>query len=124
MKGLRTLILALALMALAPSAWAKSGGGGGGEIYTKLPTLVVEFWDQRGVFHILSCELTAVFKEPATLNKKLADRMVLILSSMSWEDFSQGNTAATVKSVALDVLRADPGSAKVQDVLIAKMMIR
>lgn len=124
MTIIRRLILALILCFGCVPAFAAGGGNANGELFVKIPTVLVEFWDQQGVFHVMNCDLVATFKEPASLNKKAADKIVLILSSMSWEEFSRGNTAATVKAVALDVLRDDPGTAKVRDILIAKMMIR
>jgi hypothetical protein len=120
----RRAILAAALI-LAPLAAQASGGGGGpGEVYVKLPSIVIEFWDGNGVFHAVNMELTAVFPAQASVNKKISEKIGQNLSAMSWEEFSQGNPAATVKAVALDILRKDPSGEKAIEVLVIKLMMR
>ncbi|HLO75898.1 MAG TPA: hypothetical protein VK196_05515 [Magnetospirillum sp.] len=113
------------LLTLAPlTARASGGKGGGGEVFVKLPSVNVEFWDNDGNFHVVNMELTAVFPLQASINKKVGLQISHTLSAMAWEDFSRGNPAATVKAVALDAVRADSGGANCIEVLIIKLMMR
>lgn len=118
----RALLAALPLLLAGPAA--RASGGGGGEIYVKLPSIVLEFWDSDGLFHAVNMELTAVFPEQTSINKKIATDISHTLSAMTWEDFSHGNPAATVKAVALDAVRKDPSGAKCSEVLVIKLMMR
>lgn len=124
----RVLLAALLALPAAARASGKGGGGGGGggngEFFVKLPSIVIEFWDENGVFHPVNMELTAVFHEQTSLNKKVGDRIAHSLSAMPWEEFSRGNPAATVKAVALDVLRQDPTGQKAVEVLVVKLLMR
>lgn len=119
----RTLLAALLL---APAAAHASGGGGGkgGETFVKLSSIVLEFWDEQGLFHTVNMELTAVFPVQASINKKVAQDISHTLSAMPWEEFSRGNPAATIKAVALDAVRKDPGGANCTEVLVIKLMMR
>lgn len=115
----------LAALLLAPAAARASGGGDkGGETFVKLPSIVLEFWDEQGLFHTVNMELTAVFPVQASVNKKVAHEISSTLSAMTWEDFSRGNPAATIKAVALDAVRKDPGGANCSEVLVIKLMMR
>lgn len=119
----------LAALLAAPAlfcrpARASGGGGKGAEIYVKLPSIVLEYWDADGLFHAVNIELSAAFAEQASINKKVGVEISRTLSAMSWEEFSRGNPAATIKAVALDAVRKDPAGAKCLEVLIIKLMIR
>lgn len=119
--------LLAALLALAPLPALASGTGGGApgaETYVKISTIVVEFWDAQGLFHTVNMDLTVVFPQQTSISKKVSDRIAKNLSAMPWEEFSKGNPAATVKAVALDVLRKDPATAKATEVLVAKLLMR
>ncbi|MBC7906810.1 MAG: hypothetical protein H7Y60_08710 [Rhodospirillaceae bacterium] len=117
----RTLLAALML---APVSALASGKGEQADFYAKLPTIVVEFWDANGIFHIVNMDLTVVFPGQASLNKKIVDRIAAKLSAMTWEEFSKGNPAATIKAVALDILRKDPSTVKATEVLVGKLLLR
>lgn len=119
----RAFLAALPVLAAASSARA-SGGGGNGEIYVKLPAIVIEFWDADGLFHTVNMELSAVFAEQTSINKKVSNEISQTLSAMTWEDFSRGNPAATIKAVALDAVRKDPNGAKCLEVLVLRLMMR
>lgn len=117
--------LLLAPLLLAPNAGRASGGGGKGmETFVKLPSIVLEFWDEGGLFHTVNMELTAVFPAQASINKKIAQEITHTLSAMTWEDFSRGNPAATIKAVALDAVRKDPTGTTCSEVLVIKLMMR
>ncbi|MBC7951844.1 MAG: hypothetical protein H7Z12_08525 [Rhodospirillaceae bacterium] len=122
----RTLLAALLLapvFALAPvSALAASKEGG--EFFVKLTTIVVEFWDANGIFHVVNMDLTVVFPAQAAINKKITEKIAANLSAMPWEEFAKGNPAATVKAVALDTLRKDPTTDKATEVLVGKLLLR
>jgi hypothetical protein len=119
----RTLLAALLLAPV--TALASGKGGGGGENFAKLPTIVVEFWDADGIFHVVNMDLTVVFPvQTASINKKIVDRIAANLSAMPWEEFAKGNPAATVKAVALDALRKDPTTDKATEVLVGKLLLR
>lgn len=127
MSPLTRRALLAALLALPPLAAARGAGGGGGkaaETFVKLPAIMLEFWDEQGLFHTVNLELAAVFPGPASINKKVAQDISHALSSMPWEEFSHGNPAATIKSVALDAVRKDPGGGACQEVLVVKLMMR
>lgn len=96
------------------------------EFYTPLPPIVLEFWDNKGLFHMVNLELSLVFAKPGIkANKKLVDDIGQALTSMPWEEFKEGNPAVTIKQSALEVVKADPDiGAEVTDVLIKKLMLR
>ena len=119
----RAFLAALPVLAAASSAQA-SGGGGNGEIYVKLPSIVIEFWDADGLFHTVNMELSAVFAEQTSINKKVSNEISQTLSAMTWEEFSRGNPAATIKAVALDAVRKDPNGAKCLEVLVLRLIMR
>ncbi|MGE4278010.1 MAG: hypothetical protein AB7G62_00390 [Magnetospirillum sp.] len=109
---------------LAMPAWA-SGGAKGGEIYVKLPTINVEYWDEAGIFHMVVVDAAVVFhEEGAKVDKSVGVLISHALSAMTWEEFSRGNPAATVKAIALDLVRKQPGAEKAVEVLLARLIIR
>lgn len=120
------MLAAAALLPLPNAARAEGHGGGegGGGAYAKLPTIVVEFWGADGLFHAANMDLTVVFPSQTSVNKKVADKITNALAAMTWEDFSRGNPAETIKAVALDILHKDPASEKATEVLIQKLMLR
>jgi hypothetical protein len=120
----RRAVLAGLMLALPCAAHASGGGGKGVETFVKLPSIVLEFWDEQGIFHSVNMELTAVFPAQASINKKIAQEIGHTLSAMTWEEFSRGNPAATIKAVALDAVRKDPGGATCSEVLVIKLMMR
>lgn len=114
-----------ALSLLVPGPVLASGKGGANiEVYAKLPTIVIEFWDAQGLFHVVNMDLTVVFPAQASINKKVTDKISQNLSAMTWEEFSHGNPAATIKAVALEVLRKDPSTEKATEVLVGKLLLR
>ena len=119
----RAILAALLTLGAAPAV-AAGGGGKGGEVYVKLPGIVIEYWDAQGLFHTVNMELTAVFPLQVSLNKKVSQDIAHTLSAMTWEDFSRGNPAATVKAVALDAVRKDPAGANCLEVLVIRLMMR
>ncbi|MBI2241250.1 MAG: hypothetical protein HYU59_10670 [Magnetospirillum gryphiswaldense] len=109
---------------LAMPAWA-SGGGKGSEFYVKLPTINVEYWDEGGIFHMVVVDASVVFhEEGAKVDKSVGVLISHALSAMTWEEFSRGNPAATVKAIALDLVRKQPGAEKAVEVLLARLIIR
>lgn len=118
----RRLVLSLlaACLAATPAAAASKGG----EIFVKLTPITLEFWDQAGIFHMVNMDLSVVFHEEAKLDKSVADKIQRELSAMTWEDFAKGNPAATVKAVALDIVRRQKGGEKAVEVLVIKLMTR
>lgn len=108
----------------AAPGWA-AGGAKGGEIFVKLPTINVEYWDEAGIFHMVVVEASVVFhEEGAKVDKSVGVLISHALSSMTWEEFSRGNPAATVKAIALDLVRKQPGAEKAVEVLLARLIIR
>lgn len=108
----------------ASPGWA-AGGAKGGEIFVKLPTINVEYWDEAGIFHMVVVDATVVFhQEGAKVDKSVGVLISHALSAMTWEEFSRGNPAATVKAVALDLVRKQPGAEKAVEVLLARLIIR
>jgi hypothetical protein len=119
-------VMAAALVQL-PGVVRAASGIKPTELYMKVPTVTVEFWDQNGLFHMVLVELTAVFpleQKNAKLDKKLGERIGNTLAAMPWEEFSRGNPAATAKAVALDMIRKDPGGETCTEVLISRLVIR
>ena len=94
------------------------------EIYAKLPTVTLEFWDQNGLFHMVAFDALVVFHEQNRVDKSVANAITLALSAMTWEEFSRGNPAATIKAVALDVVRKEPGADQAIEVLLMRLIIR
>ncbi|MGE5518234.1 MAG: hypothetical protein ACM31D_20720 [Bacteroidota bacterium] len=121
----RALLGGLLALTATPAARASGGGGGkGGETFVKLPSIVLEYWDEDGLFHAVNMDLTAVFPAQASVNKKVSQEITRVLSAMTWEEFSRGNPAATIKAVALDAVRKDPTGANCSEVLVIKLMMR
>lgn len=127
----RTLAAALLAWALSARAWSPigpahaSGGEKTGEFYVKLPTVNVEYWDEAGVFHMVVVDASAVFHQPgAKIDKSVAVQIGHALSAMTWEEFSRGNPAATVKAIALDLVRKQAGAENAIEVLLARLIIR
>jgi len=121
----RSLLAAMVLAPLAAPGPAWAAGGGAPEFYAKLPQIAIEYWDTQGLFHMVNVDLTVVFPaQTAAINKKVGDKIGAALSAMAWEDFAKGNPAATIKAVAMDVLRQDPATEKATDVLVIKLVLR
>lgn len=123
---LAALLGSVPLATARASGGAKGGGGDGkpAETFVKLPSVALEYWDEQGLFHSVHMELAAVFPAQASINKKLSAEITRVLASMTWEEFSQGNPAATIKAVALDVVRKDPSGKSCIEVLVTKLNIR
>lgn len=102
-----------------------SGGAKGGEVFVKLPTINVEYWDEAGIFHMVVVDASVVFHEQgAKVDKKVGVLIGHALSAMTWDEFSRGNPAATVKAIALDLVRKQPGAEKAVEVLLGRLIIR
>ena len=123
-RAVLAALLAAPALLCRPALASGGGGGKGGEIYVKLPSVALEFWDADGLFHAVNIEMSAVFTEQASINKKVGVEISRTLSAMAWEEFARGNPAATIKAVALDAVRKDPGGAKCLEVLIVKLIMR
>lgn len=121
MKRRAFLAAALCGLAAAP-AWAS--GKKDSENYAKIPTVNVEYWDQDGIFHMVVVEALAVFHGEGKVDKAVAPLITQALSAMTWEEFSHGNPAATVKAIALDIVRKQPGSEQATEVLLSRLIIR
>lgn len=117
---IRRLLLALLIALPLPTFAADKNQ----EVFVKLTPIAVEFWDEAGIFHILNMDLSVVFMGEGKVDKTVAVQIQRALSAMSWEEFSRGNPAATVKALALDIVRKQAGSEKALDVLVSKMMTR
>lgn len=121
MRQSRRALLAAALgIVLAGPARAASKG----EVFVKLTPITLEYWDQAGLFHMVNMDLSVVFHEEAKLDKSVAEKIQLALSAMPWEEFIKGNPAATVKAIALDIVRKQKGGEKAVEVLVIKLMTR
>lgn len=108
-----------------PMGQALAAGAKGSEFYVKLPAINVEYWDENGIFHMVVVDATAVFHEQgAKLDKSVGVKIAHALSAMTWEEFSRGNPAATVKAIALDLVRKEPGAEKAMEVLLGRLIIR
>lgn len=110
--------------AFSAAARAAEAGGAPKENYVKLPTVNVEFWDEQGIFHMVVVDASVVAPERVKLEKSLGSVLSQALAAMTWEEFSRGNPAATVKAIILDQVRKQPGAEKVQEVLLARLVIR
>lgn len=122
MNCTRRALLAATLAPFAgPAAQAASKGG---EIFVKLPPITLEYWDQAGLFHMVNMDLSVVFHGEGKVDKSVAEKIQLALSAMTWEDFSKGNPAATIKAIALDIVRKHKGGEQAVEVLVIKLMTR
>lgn len=119
---MRALALAAFLFAaLLPSLSVAEEGGGG---YQKLDNLVVEMWDKNGFFHTLVLQMQAYFPERPQMPKGLGEKMKRQIAMVPYEELKKPDGADRIKEIVKDVLKDDPGSAKVQDVLIMKMFFQ
>lgn len=114
----RTLLALLAAALPLPARAAEK------EVYAKISPIALEFWDQAGIFHVVNIDLSVVFIGEGKVEKVTAQTIQQALSAMAWEDFIAGNPAATVKAVALDIVRKQKSSEKAVEVLVIKMMAR
>jgi hypothetical protein len=129
MRRRTVLTLLAAALVTSPTLPALAAGGSAKprETLAKLPTINLEFWDQNGIFHMVIIELTAAYPleiKDAKLDKKVGEKISHALGSMPWEEFNRGNPAATIKAVALDIIRKLPGGDKCTDVLMNKLILR
>ena len=106
---------------VAMPAWAASKDM---EFFAKLTPINLEYWDQAGLFHMVNMDLTVVFAGEGKVDKVVVDKIQQALSAMTWEEFAKGNPAATIKAIALDIVRKQKGSEKAVDVLVIKLMMR
>ncbi|MBR9972854.1 hypothetical protein [Magnetospirillum sulfuroxidans] len=114
-----------AVLALPALPALASGGAKGNEVFVKLPTVNVEYWDEAGIFHMVVVDASVVFHEQGTkIDKTIGILISHALSAMTWEEFSRGNPAATVKAIALDLVRKQPGAEKAVEVLLGRLIIR
>ena len=119
---MRSLVFVLVLIAalLPMPSFANEGGGG----YQKLDNLVVEMWDKNGVFHTLVLQMQAYFPERPQMPKGMGEKMKRQLQMIPYEELKKPDGADRIKAIAKDVLLDDPGSDKVQDILIQKMFFQ
>ena len=113
-----------AALAIGPAVPPVAASEKGGEIYAKIPTVNVEYWDKDGIFHMVVVDAVVAFHEEAKVDKAVGPLITRALSAMTWEEFSHGNPAATVKAIALDIVRKQPGSEKAVEVLLSRLVIR
>jgi hypothetical protein len=114
------LVLALVL-ALAPVPGRAEEGGGG---YQKIDNLVVEMWDKNGIFHTLVLQMQAYFPERPQMPKGLGEKIKREIEKVPYEELKKPEGAERIKEITKSILLADPGSAKVQDVLIQKIFFQ
>jgi hypothetical protein len=125
MIGRRLLILAslgAALLAAAPAA--ASSKVEGGEIYIKLQPVILEMWDENGVFHQIAIELSAVVPEQTNIPKSVSVKIKQALQVVPFEELQKGESTAFIKKTAIDLVHAEPGGAHVSEVLITKIMFK
>lgn len=125
MRRRDVLLAALGLAAISGPA-AAAGKGKPVEFYAPLPSIVLEFWDQAGLFHMVNFDLTLVTSQQGVkASKRFADALSQELSAMPWEEFKDGNPAIRIKDAALQLVKADPQLAPVTtDVLIIRLLLR
>ena len=119
----RTLALLAAILLAIPSALA-SEKVEGAETYVKLPTVILEMWDDHGVFHQVSIEMSAVFPAQTTINKSVGAQIKQALQAIPFEELEKGESTPAIKQIAIDLVRAQPGGAAVTAILITKMQFK
>jgi hypothetical protein len=118
------LVLALAVSFWSGPAAASGHAAAGGEIYQKLEMLILEMWDNEGVFHMVAMEMQAVFNEPPKMEKGMMLKAKQMLQSMPYEELTKPNGPSMIKGIMLQLIRAQPGGEGCRDVLITKLMFR
>ncbi len=119
MTGVRryaAVILVVAALLPRPAAAA--------DVYVPLPAFVVEMWDAHGVFHMVDVELSVAFPDKSNLNKLVGIKIQQALQTLPYEELTKPSGGDTIKSMALDIIRAQPDGAAAEAVLIQKLMFR
>jgi hypothetical protein len=116
----RALLAVLAALVATPAGAANKNV----EVFAKLSPISLEYWDQAGLFHVVNMDLTVVFLGEGKIDKLVVDKIQQALSAMTWEEFSKGNPVATIKAIALDIVRKQKSSEQALDVLVIKLMMR
>jgi len=120
------LLMMLALSAMLPAAPALASGHAveGAEVYAKMQPIVLEMWDENGVFHQIAIELSMVSKEPSNVPKAVSMKIKQALQALPFEELQKGESTALVKRMALDFVHKETGGAAITDILITKMMFK
>lgn len=95
------------------------------QVFTKLNPLMVEYWDQNGLFHALHAEITLVSPIGKPLpSKSVFERIQKALGAWPYERLLAAGVANTVKSVSLEVIRREENGENVSEVLLGNMLMR
>lgn len=94
------------------------------ESYAKIPPIALEYWDENGIFRMVNMELYVAFPGNFSVKKDQAERIARELSGIAWQDLVRTNPASVVKKVAYDILKSDPRTDAVREVLVQKLVLR
>ncbi len=94
------------------------------ETYVKLQTIVLEVWDQDGLFHMVVLEMVVAMPDNGRINKSVSFKIQQQLQTYPYEELQKPEAAAMIKETALDIVRAEPDGARARDVLINKFQFR
>ncbi|MDA8229754.1 MAG: hypothetical protein M0006_00270 [Magnetospirillum sp.] len=111
------LIAAAVFMAWMPAKGAEPAG----DTFYKMDKIVLEMWDDQGLFHNVFLDLVVVFPRPSHLSKRASDKITQALQSLPYEDLLKPEATATIKSTALDIVHREPGGETAKEVLIARL---
>lgn len=93
--------------------------------FAKVPPVVLELYDEKGIFHLCVIELVLQMPEKGKVSEKvLAEKMQKVLNAIPYEDYVKSNPAPLIKSMALDMVRKEPGGTDVKEVLIKNIVFR
>ncbi len=121
-KGLRLVaVAALAAIGLLTAAVAQASEP---LVYFKLAPFQLEMWDKDGFFHTITIELTGTFPVQPQINKTVTLKIRQVLETLPYEELLKNESPAIIKSVALDMIRSQPGGENVEEVLLTRYLFR
>ena len=109
------LAVAVAMM-MAPAALHAENA------FFPLSPVVLEMYDQQGLFHTIQLYLVVVVPAPAKLNKTAATAVQRVLMALPYEELAKPDSAKVMKTLALQAIRSEPGGENASEVLIAKLL--
>jgi len=118
-------VLALLLALLWPAGPATANGKvEGGEIFVKMQPVMLEMWDDYGVFHQISIEMMVVSPVQITIPKTVSTKIKQTLQALPFIEIEKGESSAMIKKTALDFIHAQPGCGGATEILITKIMVK
>ena len=96
----------------------------GAEIFVKLQPVMLEVWDDFGVFHQITIEMQAVTPLQINIPKSVSLKIKQTLQAVPFIELEKGESSPMIKKTAIDLVHAQPGCEGVTEILITKIMVK